>query len=215
MIAAGVFIAFLGKKLIKPTICIVGTFAFILLSSLFIFTVAFSRDSSETAEWIVFGVCCLVGIFVGLLLAYLARFGTAVLTAWGGVCLALMLYTTVVYKIDNDTRVAFWVFIILMGLIFGLLGFFLFNHALIISTSIIGSYLFVRGISMYAGHFPNEQLILERISNGLMADFDNYFFIYLGGFVVMTLGCIVFQYKYFFNTGKDVRNEHPYHKYRN
>jgi hypothetical protein len=214
MIFIGLFVAFCGKKLIKPTIFLVGSTAFILLASLFIFTLAFTKDSSDTVEWVVFGVCCVVGILVGLLLAYLARFGTAVLTAWGGVCLALMLYTSFVYKIDNEHRVAFWIFVVLMGVIAGVLGFFLYNHAIIIATSIIGSYIFVRGISLYAGGFPNEMVIIEMIKNGQIANFDNSFYIYLAGFVVMTIGCIVFQYKMFWKTDKNSRNEHPYHRYR-
>lgn len=214
MIVFGIFVGFLGKKLVKPTIFLVGTSAFVILSAWFIFTLAFTRDSSETIEWVVFGVCCLVGIFIGLLLAYLSRLGTAVLTAWGGVCLALMLYTSFVYKIDNSSQVVYWVFLVLMGIVFGLLGYFLYNHAVILSTSIIGSYMVIRGISMYAGHFPNEQIILERIKYGQLADFDNYFWIYLGGFAVLSLGCIIFQYKFFFNSGKDSRNDHPYHRFR-
>lgn len=163
MILIGLAVGFLGKKLVKPTICVIGSLAFIGLSSLLIFSLAFSRDSSATVEWIVFGVLCLVGVLIGLLLAWLARFGTALLAAWGGVALALMLYTSFVYKIDNAHNVAFWVFVILMGVVAGLLGYFLFNHAIIISTSIVGSYLFIRGISLYVGNYPNEMLIIELI----------------------------------------------------
>jgi len=102
MIAIGVIVGFLGTKLVRPTICVIGTVAFIVISSLTIFSMAFHRNSSEVAQWIVFGVCCLVGVFVGLLLAYLTRFGTAVLAAWGGVAIAIMLYTSFMYKWDNS-----------------------------------------------------------------------------------------------------------------
>ena len=214
MIGLGVTVAFLGKKLVKPTICMVGTSAFILLSSLFIFTLAFTKESSDTIEWVVFGVCCLVGVLVGLVLAYLSRLGGAVLAAWGGVCLALMLYTSFVYKIDNSSRVAFWVFVVLMGAAFGVLGFLLFNHAIIISTAIIGSYAFMRGISLYAGGYPNEMMIIELIKNGQLTNFPTSFWIYFSGFIVMSLGCIVFQYKMWYGKGKDERNEHPYHRFR-
>ena len=166
MIFIGFFVSFFGKKLVKPTICIIGTMASLLLLSLLIFTLAFNRDTSDTIEWVVFGVCCVVGILIGLILAWLSRFGTAVLAAWGGVSLALMLYTSFVYKIDNEQKVVFWIFVILMGVVAGLLGFALFNHAIIIATAIVGSYLVIRGISLYAGHFPNEMVIIEQIKHG-------------------------------------------------
>lgn len=49
LIIPGLFIGFFGRKLFKPTICIVGTIAFILLSSYLLFTISFDRDSSEVA----------------------------------------------------------------------------------------------------------------------------------------------------------------------
>lgn len=189
----------------------VGTFAFILISSLTIFTLAFDRNSGEVAEWVVFGVCCVVGIFIGLLLAYLTRFGTAVLAAWGGVSIALMLYTSFVYKLDNDQRVVFWIFVILMGVVAGLLGYALYNHAIIFGTSVVGAYLLIRGISLYAGGFPDEMLVIEQIKTGQTVTFNNAFYGYLAGFIVVSLGCIVFQYKMFFGKGE---KEHPYHRYR-
>lgn len=192
MIIAGIFIGFFGRKLLKPTICAVGTIVFVLLASLFLFSVMFDRDSSETWEWVIFGICCLLGIIVGVLLASLVRFGVAVLTAWGGVCLGLMLYASFVYKIDNSSQVVFWIFVILMGVLGGLLGYFAFNHAVIISTSIIGSYLLIRGFSLFfPGTFPDEALIIEQIKHGQIADFPPAFYGYLAGFIIMALGCIV------------------------
>ena len=46
LIAVGVAIGLFGKKLFKPTICLVGTIAFAVITSLFIFSVFLSRDSS-------------------------------------------------------------------------------------------------------------------------------------------------------------------------
>ena len=78
----------------------------------------------------------------------------------------MILYTSFLYKFDNDKQVLFYVFLVLMGIIGGILGFVMYNHAIIISTSIIGAYFFIRGISLYAGGFPNEMLIIEQIKNG-------------------------------------------------
>jgi|LauGreDrversion4_2_1035121.scaffolds.fasta_scaffold285829_1 hypothetical protein len=189
----------------------VGTLAFVMISSWFLFTIAFSHESSEVAQWITFGVCCVVGVFIGLLMAKLLKVGAAVLTGWGGVCLGLMLYTSFIFQYDSDKKIIFWIFIVVMALTFALLGYFMFNHAVIISTAIIGSYGIIRGISLYAGGFPNEMLIIEQIKNGQLTDFDNAFYGYLAGFVVLAIGCMVFQYKMYFNNNDET--EHPYHRF--
>lgn len=212
MIVVGIFVGFFGRKLIHPTICMIGTLVFVTISAWLIFTLAFDRDSSEVTEWIVFGVCCVVGIFVGLLLAWLAKYTAAGLSAYGAVCLGLILYTSFLFKYDNDKQVLFWIFIIAMGIVGGVLGFVLYNHALIISTSIIGSYLFIRGISMYAGGFPNEMLIIEQIKNGQIADFNPAFWGYFAGFVILFIGMTVAQYKMFSKMSD--KDKHPYHRLR-
>lgn len=212
MIIMGLFVGFFGRKLIHPTICMIGSLLFVTLSGWLIFTLAFDRDSSEVTEWIVFGVCCVIGIFVGLLLAWLAKYTAAGLSAYGAVCLGLILYTSFLFKYDNDKQVLFWIFIIGMGIVGGVLGFVLYNHALIISTSIIGSFLFIRGISLYAGGFPNEMLIIEQIKNGQLSEFPGTFWAYFAGFIILTVGMIVVQYKMF--NKMDEKDKHPYHRLR-
>jgi hypothetical protein len=48
MIVMGLFVGFFGRKLIHPTICMIGTLIFVVLSSWLIFTLAFDRDSNDT-----------------------------------------------------------------------------------------------------------------------------------------------------------------------
>lgn len=156
LIVIGLAIGLFGKHLFKPTVCLVGTFAFTMIASLFIFSVFFTRDTSNTTEWIVFSVCIVGGIVVGLVLAFFLRLGVGVLAAWGGFCLGLILYNLFIYKIDNDAKVAFWTVNITLAVVAGVLSLWLFWHAIIISTSIAGSYSLHRGISMYTGGFPDE-----------------------------------------------------------
>lgn len=215
MIVVGLGVAFLGKKLVKPTIFVIGSLASISILGVFIFGLSFSQNSSETVKWVVFGVICVVGLAVGLLLAYLARIGAALLSAWGGVVLGMILYTAFIVRIDNEQQVGYWVTLVLMGVIAGIVGYFMYNHAIIIATGLIGSYLFIRGISLYAGGYPNEALIVEKISNGLVTDFPASFYGYFAGFIVLTIVSIVFQYKMWYGKTKDSLYDHPYHKYRN
>lgn len=149
-----------GKPLFKPTICVIGTLVFMIVLSLFIFSLFFTRNTPAWAGWLVLAIAFVVGCIVGLILAKISRLGVAVVAGWGGFCLGLVLYGAFLYKADNDKHVLFWIFNISLGVIAGILSIFLFNHAIIISTSIAGSYAFIRGISLYAGGYPSEMELI-------------------------------------------------------
>jgi len=97
-----------------------------------------------------------------------------------------------------------------MGVGMGLLGYALYSHAVIFSTAIIGGFMVIRGIGMYAGGFPDLELVITQIKNGQVPSFNNAFYGYLAGFIVITIGFLAFQYKMFYVRSK---YEHPYHKY--
>lgn len=50
----------------------------------------------------------------------------------------------------------FWCVSVGFAIVAAILSFFWYEHVLIIMTSFAGAYMFVRGISFYAGGFPNE-----------------------------------------------------------
>lgn len=166
LIVMGLGVGMFGKKFFKPTVCVVGSLVVIVISSLFLFSVFFDRDTSNTTEWIVFIVCIVVGVMAGLLLAFLTKFGIAVLGGWGGFCLGLILYNTVFYKIDGDGKIAFWCITIGLAIVSAILTLYLFGNALIIVTAITGSYALMRGISMFAGGFPDEMEVYYMIKMG-------------------------------------------------
>ena len=195
IIVLGALVGIAGKPLLKITVCLSGTLVFLVASCLFFFTLFLNRDSEDWIGWVIFSVCLVIGCFVGLILAKLIRIGVAVLAGFGGYCLGLILYNAFMYKADNGKRIVFWIFTISCGVITGVLNLFLFNHAVILATSVAGSYLFIRGISMYAGGFPSEFEIADMIKYGQMPHMDARFYGYMAGFIVSSLICIILQYK--------------------
>lgn len=213
LIVLGVFVGAFGKKLFKPAICLVGTLVFTVISTLFIFSIFFDRNTSSSAPWIVFSVCAVVGVCIGILLAFLVRLGVGVLAAWGGFCVGLILYNAFLYKIDNDANVAFWCFTIGFAVIAAVLSLWLFWHAIIIATSIIGSYGLIRGISMYLGGFPDEMELYYLLKMGKLDSVPYQFYIYMIFFVLVAILFIIFQYKNFGSDNKTsyTHGMHPYH----
>ncbi len=164
-----------------------GGIVFCLISSLFLFSVFLSRDSSAATGWIIIGVCGFLSIFIGLALAYFFRIGAAVAAGWGGVTLGLILYNSFIYKIDNQNRVGFWIFMVLMALLFAGLTFVAFWHIIILATSFAGAYALMRGISLYAGGFPGEMEIIDKIRNGEFSSMPASFYGYMAGFIILSI----------------------------
>jgi Domain of unknown function (DUF4203) len=103
----------------------------------------------------------------------------------------MILYSSFFYKIDNDKQVFYWVFNISLGVICGILSIWLFNHAIIISTSIIGAYALMRGISFYAGGYPSEFDLLQLIKIEGWDGIDKRFYGYMAGFIIGAIICII------------------------
>jgi len=166
LMVLGLALGIMGKGFFKVSLFLVGSTVLTVASTLFVFSVFLSRDSSKATGWIIFSICLVVSMIGGLLLAKFFRFGIAVAAGWGGVALALILYNSFVYKIDGTSKVVFWIFVILMGVICASLSFYFCWPAVIIATSISGAYAFIRGISLMAGGYPSEFDIIQDIKNG-------------------------------------------------
>jgi len=184
--------------------------AFIFISMLFFYSVFFHSNTKAYVGWIVLGCSTLVGILVGFLLAKFSKVGVAILAGWGGVALFLILWSSFFYFMNS--QVAFWILLVAFALIFAGLSFVLYDHALIISTALVGSYAFVRGISFYAGRYPNEFTIINMIESGLITHIDPVFYGYLAGILVFCVVGIAVQYK--MRSKEHDKERHPYYNLR-
>ena len=80
---------------------------------------------------------------------------------------------------------------------FAIIGFFAFNQVVMIGTAFIGSYVTARGISLYAGGFPNEYVLINQIKSGAVNNIQPVFYAYLAGIVVMSVLAYIVQLKFF------------------
>jgi hypothetical protein len=195
LIVFGLVLGILGKRFFKISLFIVGTTVLTLASTLFVFTAFLNRDSSDLTGWIIFSVCLVVSMIGGLLLSKFFRFGIAVAAGWGGVVVALILYNSFVFKIDNSHKVVFWIFIVLMAVVFAALSFKFCWPAVIVATSIAGAYSFIRGISVMAGGYPSELDIIKQIESGQIGGMPGSFYGYMAGFLVLAITFMVWQFR--------------------
>lgn len=147
-------------------------------------------DPSDAVAWVILGCCALVGVLCGWLLAKCKKLAIALVGAGGGVALGFMLTTVTLIS----SGAGYYCIIIGCAVAAGILAFFFADWIIMVATALVGSYLFVRGISFYAGGFPNEFDIKHYIEAGIdRGSFPPEFYGYLGGIVAMFILTLLFQ----------------------
>jgi len=189
-IAVGVPLCFFGLKMIKPAVCFAGFITVTAASCLIFYAIYFTDVNKTDAFWYFLGGGALGGILVGLLLAKFVKFGAAILAGWGGFTLGLILNEMFLYRFEFTWL--FWTANVVCILVAAVLTFYIFDHAIIMSSASVGSYAIIRGVSCYAGHYYNEFTIIELLKSGAIDSIDPYYWGYVGAFVVLIIaGAIV------------------------
>lgn len=197
MIIGGFFMLILGTKFVQVTFVItLGSifvqFALMLYESFHI------EDTNPDYIWIFLGI----GFCLGVGIAY---FALSVITlvklsigGYLGYIFSAIVYQFVLRYIHlSSPEVLYWITVLLCIIIGCFLITILVKEVMIVATSFIGSYVVIKGISLYAGRFPNEQVIFEMLKNeeyDQLADvnnFANFFFTFLfSRYFLLLLFCI-------------------------
>ena len=141
-----------------------------------------------------FALAIIFGVLVGWFLKKTAiTFGVLALGVIIGFSLGAMCYNTFFMATHNV-----WLMIgcIVIGVIvFGYLASKYNEHIRIYGTAFIGSYCFIRGISLFCGHYPSEVEMYAQINNGMKPEFEWEFYIYLAAIVFMFVLGFKYQFK--------------------
>jgi hypothetical protein len=205
--AIGAFMAFFGRKLFQITIFISGLCFTTYVLMMCWYAWFFTAQTAYWVGWCMLGVSGLVGLIVGFLLAKFMRVGAAVLAGFGGYCLGMFINTMVVYLASNEGL--FWTVAIGMAVVCAVIGFFAFNHAIILSTSFLGGYLFGLGLSLYCGGYTDIYTLVELVEAGAISSINPWMYAYFALMLVVAVIGAVVQYK-MFNKMKHA-DQHPYH----
>ena len=183
----------MGHALVRPSICFAGFLTSVALTC-FIFYAVYLNDTSDLADfWYFLAGGIVAGILVGLLLAWAVKIGAGLLAGWGGVCLALILNETLFYRAGQPWL--YWTSIAVIAIACAVAAFFIFDHAVILASVVVGAYAMMRGVSAYAGHYYNEATMAQMAKDGLLADIDPWYWAYVGGFFLAVLigSCVQFK----------------------
>ena len=148
----GVPVCLFGLTLYKPLFFVTGTL-FTIAIILLIFYSTFMKSTTESwAVWLVLGLSLLVGLIVGFIVMKISKLGAAILAFVGGYCGALLIWNTFLYLTTNEEWL-FWTFTIGIAVICAILALVLFDHVVIISSALFGSWLCMAGIGVMAGGY--------------------------------------------------------------
>jgi hypothetical protein len=163
LIVFGAVVTFFGRKFFQYTVAVMGA-GLGFLTTMLLFSIMGMLDGLENEKDSVFMTVFsfLIAIIVALFLAFIMyktiKFGAMILGAVCGNLIGITLYNLVMSSSESFYLLLF------VTIFFGVLGAYLayrfFDIIVILSTALIGAYSFVRGISMFAGHFPNEMILI-------------------------------------------------------
>jgi len=141
-------------------------------------------------------------VVLGALVAYLTyKFSKAFIVP----ILAGLTGGMILYMLATTLHASFWpeaILVVIGGAVGVFLGAKFQRYVKAVSTSMIGSFLFVRGIGMYAPGFPSSYDDVKDIKN-----VGNLAFAYLAGFIVCAAFGIWFQLRHFKDEDDEKFNE--------
>jgi len=155
-IILGAFVCFYGYKAFDITLFIIAATSGLMLSGTFVMEF-FTYNSQTSEKWVLFGVCCLIGLVCGYLAVKFEKVGFFALGACLGVVAGSVLYFTILAPIFSNSngsstpQIVFYVTLVLLGIIGGLLGIWIYKAIIVISTSLVGSFMAIDSVAGFTG----------------------------------------------------------------
>lgn len=205
VILLGAFFCFVGENFLKVTQVIAGA----ALALIFVLYFVFNYTSIIMGTWVfwlvivlAFAIGCLAGYFMskiswlpGLVFGFLLGF-----------VLGFVVFNIALKFIASNSIIVFWTSMVACILLGCLLGYYKEEEISIISTSVVGGYGIIRGISIMAGGFPDERQVYELSSKGEWDQLSNHLtgvvYAYLAGLLVLAILGMYVQFKYFYDGSK-------------
>ena len=191
MAVLGIFYLLFGLSLFKVTLFLFGMLTVSAVFAMLAWGLIISDGTKQWVGWLVFGLGVLLGVFAGWLLLKCVKLGIFLLGAWPGAVCGLLLYNLFLHYIAGN--VLLWITVAVLFIVGGLIALWLEDHAIIIATALLGSYLLVRGSSLVIGGYPNEFTVYQEIKDGNTSSFSWEFIVYLIVMALLAVLSIIWQ----------------------
>lgn len=206
LIIFGIFFSFLGIKFIEVTEYIAGVLAtwFVVCFLLFSYL---QITYTSVSFWVIIVCTLLAGLLVGYFIAKVKVIPVVILGGFLGYLLGNFTYQFLLKYINSNPQVVYWITLIVCIAALAAVAWFFASHIMVLSTSFIGAYALIRGISLMAGGYPDERQVIDLIQNGetdqLKTMLNGTVYAYLISMLVVAVAGAVIQYKYFYESDED------------
>ena len=166
LIAFGIFNCILGLRFAKYTSFILTLFG-VTIFSLILFQFILPPGCAKWIVWVILAI----GIILGCTAGYFVfnnhkKFMAFLVGGLAGFLLGEFLFNLFGNKVKANLTLINILFIVVCIILAIILAFILKDLIIIFATSFIGAYAFIRGISLFAGHFPSEFTIIDLKKQG-------------------------------------------------
>lgn len=166
IVVIGIFLTYLGSKIINITLMITAFFATVIGVFLVVFGIFGAYKISNGIMWLIFSLTIVLACGVGFLFYKFKQIFTISLGALTGYFCSMMLYNFVLRYIKSNPDVVYWVTLVVCIALGVLVAIYLEKHLIITSTALLGGYATVRGASLVIGGFPPESEVIDLIRKG-------------------------------------------------
>jgi hypothetical protein len=195
-IIIGIIQCFYGYRLYRPTVFLLGFLLSFMIVILFLFEIWTGPESPSYKGYVIVAFAVIIGIMFGFLVAAVAWVAIVVSGAILGFFLSTFVYTLYLYQISSKPSNLLFYNVLVIGMIIGCIAGYEFQSAiLILSCSFTGSYLIVRGISVFVGGFPSELNLSVNSQAGVEGTSSVTYYLYLAAIVILTAAGIFTQRK--------------------
>ena len=200
IMALSLFLCILGLKFIKPAVFILTIITIILVFTVFFLQFVLPAGTKTWVLFLIIGIGIIIGLFVGIFIIRTEKYSLPILFGGlSGFFLGNLLFNLFGNRINAKPLLVNILFCVACMIVLAILAFIFQKFLKIFTTSFIGSYGFIRGLSFWAGGFPNEFEIIDLMSKDEAEQIKELLtwkvYIYLASIVVILCLSIFIQYK--------------------
>lgn len=154
-----------GTKFVEFTFILTIGSIFIQIALLF-YDKIHMEETNPDYIWIFIGVGFCFGVGVAYFAMSIITLIELSIGGYLGYIFSVIIYQFILRYIHSyNPELIYWITVVVCIILGCILIKFLVKQVMIIATSLTGSYVVIKGISLYAGRFPNEQVIFEMLKN--------------------------------------------------
>ena len=189
----GPIVALAGKRCFPHVSGIIG--GLILVPVSIILCSSQGWIDTEKGFWIVLSITILAAIIVGVLLRKFFWIGIGLVGVASGWTIGFTIYGALLVLTGWNSRWGVWTLQIVCAVAGGVLAFKYGKQIIIVSTSLIGSYLFARGLTLvFDENYPSEIDVIEALSKDEEVTIDWHFWLYFAVWIIGFIGSTHWQF---------------------